>query len=131
MSEAEVLPNPYDDAMERSDNEAADILSGMVKASLAEGAMPPREIMSWYMKNITLMFMHIEFDSVFNPLSDEKERESIDAAIRSSVQNITMFLAILRKNKMLTLENELISMLNARKLRFPTHMDLTYGNNLP
>lgn len=101
------------------------LMATMVENSLQDGQMPPADVMEWFCKFMLHNFIMIEHEVVNN---GNKEAEK---SLQSAVAAVASLLKITGRNKLLRLNHEMAADLNARKLRYPTHMDLTYGGLLP
>lgn len=120
------LPPPYIDEILESNNEAADHLMQMVIGALQDASMPPRPIFEWAMHNVAYNFAHLEHAVLMGEKDEERE-----LALKKAVDMLSSMLAIANKNKMFGVVASTEQILNTRKIRYPTHMDLTYQGLLP
>ncbi len=120
---------PYSEELFDSVEEAANSLGAMVLGAIESGSQPPTPIFRWFCMHSTYLFMQVEEMTILHndaPVTKEQEQEVNQAAAM-----VAVLLKHARKHKMFALENEIVSVLNVRKMRYPTTMDMTYGGNLP
>lgn len=101
------------------------LMASMVEGSLQDGQMPPADVMEWFCNFMLHNMIMIEHEVVNN---DNKEAEK---SLQSAVAAVASLIKIAERNKLFRLHHDLVNGLKARKLRYPTHMDLSYGGLLP
>lgn len=128
MSSTEsIAPPPYAEEILESNSVAADNLMSMVIGALQDAQMPPRPVFEWAMHNVAFNLAHIEHFVLMSETEDEER----SGALKKAVEMMSSMLGIAQKNKMFGVVASTEQILNTRKIRYPTHMDLTYGGLLP
>lgn len=126
MSGEQFVPFNAEELM-RLESEAAQTLAVMTQGAIQGGTMPPKQVFDWYaMFNVENLIM-LEAAVL---LGDMKTEEN-EAALHDAVANVSATLKVASKQKMFVLQSDVEKRLQARKLRYPTTMDLTYGGLLP
>lgn len=116
---------PNTEEMIKSDSLASDLLLKMVVGSINDKAMPPRPILEWAVLHITYNLTHLEH---FFLVEGNKE---LEPDLLGAANLLSDMLNFVDKHKMFGLATQARDVLNARKLRYPHTMDLTYGGRLP
>lgn len=123
QSQAKLPPNTEE--MIKSDSVASDLLLEMVIGSLNSKAMPPRPIFEWALLHVAYNLTHLEHFFL------EEGRKELEQDLLRTAELLASLVAVADKNKMFGLTIQVRDVLNARKLRYPHTMDLTYGGRLP
>lgn len=128
---SESLPPPYIDEILKSDNIASTLLMEMAIGSLQDAQMPPRPVFEWAMHNVAYNLAHLEHFVLMAESKDTPEYSEREASLKNAVDMMSSMLGLAQKHKMFGVVASTEQILNTRKIRYPTHMDLTYGGRLP
>lgn len=122
-------PNPYEETLRKLDLQGAQAMYDMVKGALVDGQLPPQELLGWFAMTAAHRVGFFE-----QALSRLKKPDSIKACqehLNNAVTETATILAVLGQTKNFVLSEQVVSVLNARKLRLPLDYDATYGRLLP